>query len=133
MSKTSRFRSTFRICWSWLSPPGVLIARNGLPSFKMIVGVSVVLGRLPPTRTFGLTGSRSKTCMRFDNGTPVSPAMNAPPTSHPELGVALNRLPSLSPVSTHVESPDVSDHLAPRECGKYRAAAALPHAYRGNE
>ena len=117
MSNTSRFSSTLRICWSWLSPPGVLMARNGLPSFRMTVGVSVVLGRLPPTSTFGLTGSRSNTCMRFESGTPVSPAMNAPPSNQPELGVALNRLPSLSTVSTHVVSPFESAPFRPCECG----------------
>ena len=50
------FSRTSRICWSWLSPPGVPIARNGLPSFSTTVGVSVVRGRLPPASTFGLDG-----------------------------------------------------------------------------
>ena len=81
------------------------------------MGVSVVRGRLPPTSRFGLAGSRSNTCMRFDSGTPVSPAMNAPPSSQPELGVALNRLPSLSTASTHVVSPEVLAPLGPCECG----------------
>ena len=117
MSNTMMFSSTLRICWSWLSPPGVLIARNGLPSFSTIVGVSVVRGRLPPASTFGLAGSRSKTCMRFESGTPVSPATNAPPSSQPELGVALNRLPSLSTTSTQVVSPDRGRASSPCECG----------------
>ena len=109
------FSSTLSTCWSWLSPPGVLMARNGLPSRRTIVGVSVVRGRLPPASTFGLSGSRSNTVIRFESGTPVSPAMNAPPSSHPELGVALNRLPSLSTTSTHVVSPAIVGVFNPCE------------------
>src|ERR671934_1515157 len=98
------------------------MARKGLSFFRTIVGVSVVRGRLPPTRTLGLAGSRSNTCIRFDSGTPVSPATKAPPSSHPELGVALNRLPSLSTTSTQVVSPGTLDDFAPWGCGTYRSA-----------
>ncbi len=95
----------------------MLIARNGLPSFSTMVGVSVVRGRLPPTSTFGLSGSRSNTVIRFESGTPVSPAMNAPASSQPELGVALKRFPSLSTTSTQVVSPAAAPVFAPCECG----------------
>src|SRR5439155_1570837 len=86
------------------------------------VGVSVVRGRLPPASTFGLSGSRSNTVIRFESGTPVSPAMNAPPSSQPELGVALKRFPSWSTTSTQVVSPAVFDPRGPCECGTYRMA-----------
>jgi len=56
--------------------------------------------------------------MRFESGTPVSPATNAPPSSHPELGVALNRFPSLSTTSTHVVSPGAPAAFVPCECGR---------------
>ena len=95
----------------------LLAARNGLPSFSTSVGVSVVRGRLPPTSRFGLSGSRSKTCILFPIGTPVSPATKAPPSSQPELGVALNKLPSLSTTSTQVVSPLSAGAFWPCECG----------------
>src|SRR5262245_30533226 len=57
--------------------------------------------------------------MRFDSGTPVSPAMNAPPSSQPELGVALNMLPSLSTTSTQVVSPGAPGVRPPCACGTY--------------
>src|SRR2546430_13629370 len=101
------------------------MARNGLPSFNTIVGVSVVRGRLPPTSTFGLSGSRSNTVIRFESGTPVSPAMNAPDSSQPELGVALKRLPSLSTTSTQVVWPATAPLATPCEWGVYRAGGAL--------
>ena len=95
----------------------MLIARNGRPSLSTSVGVSVVRGRLPPTSTLGLSGSRSNTVIRFDSGTPVSPATNAPPSSQPELGVALKRLPSLSTTSTQVVSPGLDGVGVPWACG----------------
>src|SRR6478672_4729685 len=90
-----------------------------------MVGVSVVRGRLPPTSTFGLSGSRSNTVIRLESGTPVSPAMNAPASIQPELGVALNRLPSLSTTSTHVVSPGSDDVFVPCECGVYRVGGGF--------
>jgi hypothetical protein len=81
------------------------MARNGLPSLRTTVGVSVVRGRLPPASTFGLDGSRLNACIRLLIGTPVAPATNAPPSSHPELGVAENRLPSASTACSEVVSP----------------------------
>jgi hypothetical protein len=51
--------------------------------------------------------------MRFDSGTPVSPATKAPDRSQPELGVALNRLPSLSTTSTQVVSPATAPLFSP--------------------
>src|SRR4029079_14111854 len=81
------------------------MARNGFPPLLTIVGVSVVLGRLPPARTLGLDGSRWNACMRLLIGTPVLPAKKAPPRIQPELGVAENRLPSASATWSDVVSP----------------------------
>src|SRR6202008_332373 len=83
-------------------PPGVLSTMNGSPPLRTIVGVRVIRGRLPGATTFGLFGLVREDCKRWPNKAPVSPATTA--GSHAPLGVALNRLPSLSTTLTHVVS-----------------------------
>src|SRR5947199_6400946 len=69
-----------------------------------MVGLSVVLGRLPPRRAFGWFSSRTNACMRFPSGTPVSPAMKTPPKNHADEGDAEKRLPFASATFTVVVS-----------------------------
>src|SRR4026208_774701 len=75
---------------------------NGSPPLSTIVGVNVILGRLPGATTFGLFGSVSDDCSLWPINTPVSPATTA--GSQAPLGVALNILPSLSTTLTQVVS-----------------------------
>src|SRR5215469_17968853 len=79
---------------------------SGWPSRRMIVGVSVVRGRLPGLRALGSPSHNTKACMRFPSGTPVSPAMNTPPENQADEGEAENKLPFQSTVSTVVVSGD---------------------------
>src|SRR5436190_24220420 len=75
---------------------------NGTPPCKTNVGVRVIRGRLPGATTFGLFASVKADCRRWPIKTPVSPATTA--GSHAPLGVALNKLPSLSITFTQVVS-----------------------------
>src|SRR5436189_6062396 len=70
--------------------------------FNTSVGDKVMRGRFPGATTLGLFGSMSADCSRCPINTPVSPATTA--GSHAPLGVALNRLPSLSITFTQVVS-----------------------------
>src|SRR5215471_2293630 len=119
MPNTAMLSSTWTACWSWLSPPGLLSARNGRPSRSTIVGDRVVRGRLPPWTRLGCGSSLStNACMRLPSGTPVSPAMNVPPKNQPDDGAAEKRLPFPSAASMLVVSDEVLD--APAATGRAR-------------
>jgi len=123
MSNTATLRKTWSACWSWLSPPGLLRARNGVPSRSTTVGLSVVRGRLPPRTMFGWPSSRTNACMRLPSGTPVSPAMNVPPVNHADDGDAEKRVPRPSATLTVVVS---SDGRVAASTAPLRRAGARP-------
>src|SRR5258705_11433488 len=75
---------------------------KGSPALSTRVGDKVTRGRLPGATTFGLFASVTADCKRSLIRTPVSPATTA--GSQAPLGVALNRLPSLSTTLTQVVS-----------------------------
>ena len=86
------FSSNWSVIISWLSPPATLTARTGFRSLVTIVGVSVILGRLPGAMQLGWPGQRLNDCNRVPSQTPVSPAT----TPDQPLGVAATTFPSLS-------------------------------------
>src|SRR5258708_36543738 len=70
-----------------------------------MVGVRVMRGRFLGATTFGLRGSRLNCCMRWDRGTPVSPAMKAPSSTQAPETTAEKRLPAASTAFTAVGAP----------------------------
>src|ERR1022692_1955595 len=82
---STMLRKTWSNVWSCKSPPGVDIARNGLPSFSTIKGLSVTRGRLPGANWLGWPGVSTNVCMRSLIAKPVSPAITE--GSQPPLGV----------------------------------------------
>jgi hypothetical protein len=102
MPNSTTFRKNWSRFWSWVSPPWTANDRNGLPSLRARLGVSVARGRLPGSITLNgfSAGSSTKLCARCDSPMPVRPAITA--GTHPPLGVIETTHPVASAACTDV-------------------------------